>query len=125
MCSLPFGGLGFAKTTTYFDNTNGNLTGMGIVAAEACDVYPYSCKASVPLLVTVRDINGTIISQKTISQMPGSLRWMNLAADFPETAGRVGTFEVGVVNAYSVTLNSVSIQFAGNGAFTMVAPFES
>jgi hypothetical protein len=45
----------------------------------------------------VRDINGTIISQKTINQMPGSLRWMNLATD--ETAGRVGTFEVGVVNA--------------------------
>ncbi|HKD05181.1 MAG TPA: hypothetical protein VKB79_04685 [Bryobacteraceae bacterium] len=125
MCSLPFGAEGFEKTTTYFDNTNGNITGMGILAAQSCDSSPYACKSSVPLQVTVRDISGTIISQKTISQMPGSLRWMNLATDFPETAGRVGTFEVAVVNAYSVTLNSVSIQFAGNGAFTMVAPFES
>jgi hypothetical protein len=125
MCSLPFGGLGFEKQTPISTTQNGNFTGMGILAAEACDVYPYSCKTSVPLLVTVRDINGTIISQKTINQMPGSLRWMNLATDFPETAGRVGTFEVGVVNAYSATLNSVSIQFAANGAFTVVAPFES
>ena len=74
--------------------------------------------------ITVRDISGGVVTQKTISQKQGTLYWMNLGTDFPETNGRSGTFEVQIVDALSTTLAGVSLQFAGNGAFTAITPFE-
>lgn len=52
-----------------------------------------------------------------------TLYWIDLAADFPETAGRIGTFTVELVEQFSTTLTGFSLRFAGNGAFTVVTPF--
>lgn len=120
MCSLVLGGLGFRKTTTYFDNTNGNFTGMEILTSD-----PNSTStANVALRVTVRDINGSVIATKVIQQKHKTLYWFNLGVDFPETINRTGTFEVEVVDTYSTYLSAFSLQFAGNGAFTIITPFE-
>lgn len=122
MCSMVLGRQGFRKISTFFDNTGGNVTGMGIVTSEDCTVFCSDSPAS--LRVTVRDIAGMVISQKTISQKHGTLYWMNLAIDFPETNRKAGTFEVEVIDAYSTNLTGMSLQFAGNGAFTAITPFE-
>jgi len=119
MCSMVLGGLGFAKISAFFDNTGGNYTGMGILSAEICA----GCSTN-HFKVTVKGLDGSIISQKTIAQDHGVLYWMNLAADFPETAGRMGTFMVELLEQYGTILTGVSLQFAGNGAFTVVTPFE-
>lgn len=74
--------------------------------------------------VTVRDLAGNTISQKTINQKPGVLYWMNLGVDFPETVGRLGTFTVESVQSFSTNLTGFSLQFAPNGAFTAITPFE-
>jgi hypothetical protein len=123
MCSMVFGGLGFRQLSTFFDNTNGNVTGMGIVTSINCTTL--SCAATVPLIATVRDISGTVISQKAITQKLGTLYWMDLATDFPDTRNRMGTFEVTVVNPYTTTLTGVSLEWGGNGAFTIITPFEN
>ena len=65
------------------------------------------------------------MSLKTISQKKGVLYWMNLGADFPETNGRIGTFVVEPVTKYSTTLTGFSLEFAPNGAFTAITPFEN
>jgi hypothetical protein len=49
---------------------------------------------------------------------------MNLATDFPETAGITGTFVVEPVQPFSTTLTGFSLQFGGSGAFTVITPFE-
>jgi hypothetical protein len=77
------------------------------------------------LKVTVSGMDGNVISQKTIQQKAGTLYWMNLIQDFPETAGKRGMFVVDVVNVYDTTLSGFSLQFAPNGAFTAVTPFEN
>jgi hypothetical protein len=74
--------------------------------------------------VTVKTLDGTVISQRIISLGQGALYWMNLGVDFPETVGRVGTFTVEVVQQFSTTLTGFSLQFAGNGVFTVITPFE-
>jgi len=122
MCSMVFGGLGFQQLSTFFDNTSGNITAMGIVTSIQCGVL--SCADTVPLVVTVRDISGAVVSQKIVNQKLGTLNWINLGNDYPETIGKLGTFEAKVLNAYSTTLTGVSLEWSGNGAFTIVTPFE-
>jgi len=119
MCSMVLGGLGFAKMSAFFDNTGGNYTGMGILSGEICS----ACQPT-QFKVTVKGLDGSTISQRTITQNLGALYWMNLAADFPETAGRMGTFTVEIVQQYSTILTGVSLQFSANGAFTVITPFE-
>jgi hypothetical protein len=50
---------------------------------------------------------------------------MNLGIDFPETNGKKGTFVVEPVEKYSTVLTGFSLQFAPNGAFTVIIPFEN
>jgi hypothetical protein len=119
MCSMVLGGTAFERVTTFFDNTSGNYTGMGILTSDTVSSSPVS------LRVTVRDLSGSVISQKTIQQNQRSLYWMNLGDDFPETRGIAGTFEVEPVIKYTTTLTGFSLQFAGNGAFTIITPFEN
>lgn len=121
MCSMVLGGEGFQKLSAFFDNTGGNYTGMGILSSEPCQFSP--CQPS-QFTVTVRGLDGSVISQKTISQNRGILYWMNLATDFPASAGRMGTFTVELVQQFSTTLTGFSLQFAANGAFTVITPFE-
>jgi len=120
MCSHVLGDDGFERMAVYFDNTEGKYTGMGILTSDVC---AFSCTADL-LRVTVRDLAGNTITQKTISQKPGILYWMNLGVDFPETVGRTGTFAVESVQAFSTNLTGFSLQFAPNGAFTAITPFE-
>lgn len=120
MCSMVLGGEGFEKLSVFFDNTAGKYTGMGILSSEICTFSP--CDPS-QLKVTVKRLDGSIISQRTITQNRGALYWMNLGVDFPETAGQIGTFTVEVVQQFSTTLTGFSLQFAGN-AFTVITPFE-
>lgn len=122
MCSLVLGSQAFARLSVFFDNTNGNSTGMGIITSQICN---FSCDTADSLRVTVQDLSGNTISQKTITQKKGTLYWMNLAADFPATAGKMGMFVVEPVTKYSTTLTGFSLQFAGNGAFTAITPFEN
>ncbi len=122
MTSMILGDRAFSRTTTFFDNTGGNYTGMGILTSELCTLS--SCQNGDALRVTIRDLAGTIIGQKQITQKRGTLYWMNLGVDFPETNGKTGTFAVEPVSSFSVYLTSFSLQFAGNGAFTAITPFE-
>ncbi len=122
MCSMPFGALGFHGVSTFFDNTNGNSTGMGVVTSDNCLLF--GCTSIIVLSATVRDISGAIVSTKTFTQRQGTLYWMDLGTDFPETKGRAGTFEVKIVNSFATTLTGVSLQYATNGAFTFITPFE-
>ena len=121
MCSMVLGGQGYKKLSVFFDNTGGNSTGMGVLTSQICSFGP--CQA-MQLKVTVTALDGSMISQHTISQNLGVLYWMNLAADFPETAGRTGTFVVEVEQEFSTTLTGFSLQFAANSAFTVITPFE-
>ena len=50
---------------------------------------------------------------------------MNLGIDFPETNGRMGVFVVEPVTQFSTTLTGFTLQFAPNGAFTAITPFEN
>lgn len=120
MCSMVLGMTAFTRMTAFFDNTGGNYTGMGILSSQKCIV-----NCTDLLRVTVFDLSGNVLSQKTISQSKGSLYWMNLAIDFPATANRMGTFAVEPVTKYTTTLTGFSLQFAGNGAFTVITPFEN
>lgn len=120
MCSQVLGFSGFERMTVYFDNTEGKYTGMGVLTSDVCT---FSCTADA-LRVTVRDLAGNTISQKTLTQKPGVLYWMNLGVDFPETVGRVGTFVVESLQSFSTNLTGFSLQFAPNGAFTAITPFE-
>ena len=122
MCSLLLGSQAFSRLTVFFDNTGGKYTGMGVLTSEVCI---FSCDAPDSLRVTVRDLSGRVISQKTISQKKGVLYWMNLGVDFPETNGMTGTFVVEPVTQFSTTLTGFSLQFAPNGAFTAITPFEN
>jgi hypothetical protein len=122
MCSMVLGYTAYRQLTVFFDNTNGNTTGMGILTSDVCS---FNCNVADSLRVTVSDPSGNILSQKTISQKKGVLYWMNLAVDFPATAGKMGTVLVEPVTLYSTTLSGFSLQFAGNGAFTAITPFEN
>lgn len=119
MCSMILSDRGYDKLTAFFDNTGVNYTGMGILTSST----PSPSTSPLSLRVTVRDIAGTVISQKTITQKRATLYWMNLGVDFPETVGRMGTFEVEPIDKYSTSLTGVSLQFSGS-AFTFVTPFE-
>jgi len=120
ICSMVLGGQSGSKLSVFFDNTGGKYTGMGILSSEICS---FSCDP-VNLRVTVQDFSGNTISQKTITQQQGALYWMNLGADFPETVGRSGTFVVEPVEPFSTELTGFSLQFAPNGAFTVITPCE-
>jgi hypothetical protein len=122
MCSMVLGSLAYNSLSVFFDNTGGNYTGMGVLTSQVCSFPPCS---PVQLQVTVERLDGTIISQRTINQNLATLYWMNLATDFPETAGIVGLFLVEPVQQFSTTLTGFSLQFAGNGAFTVITPFEN
>jgi hypothetical protein len=121
MCSMVLGGQGFKKLSVFFDNTGGNSTGMGVLTSQICTFGP--CQP-VQLKVTVTALDGTVISQRMISQNLGVLYWMDLATDFPETAGTTGTFVVEVEQEFSTTLTGFSLQYAANSAFTVITPFE-
>lgn len=123
MTSHVLGKQGFRSTTTFFDNTSGNYTGMAILTSETCN-YSFCQDETNELIVTVSDLDGNVITRKTITQGYGMLYWMNLGLDFPETNGRIGTFNVRVKESYSINLSAFSLQFAGNGAFTAITPFE-
>ncbi len=122
MCSLILGSQAYSRLSVFFDNTGGNYTGMGVLTSDICN---FSCDTPDSLRVTVTDISGNKISQKTISQKKGVLYWMNLGVDFPETNGKMGTFVVEPVTKYSTTLTGFSLQFSANGAFTAITPFEN
>jgi hypothetical protein len=95
---------------------------MGILTSQVCS---FSCDTADSLRVSVRDLSGNLISQKTITQKKGVLYWMNLGVDFPETNGRIGSFVVEPVTIYSTTVSGFSLQFAPNGAFTAITSFEN
>ena len=118
MCSMVFGMKAYHRMSVLFDNTDGNYTGMGIILSD-------DTTGTADVRVTIRDISGVVISQKVITRTQKTLYWMNLASDFPESNNRIGTFEVEPVDAYQTVLTGVSLQFSGNGAFTIVTPYEN
>jgi hypothetical protein len=122
MCSLVLGSQAYTRLSVFFDNTGGNYTGMGVLTSDVCN---FSCDTADSLRVTVQDLSGRTISQKTITQKKSVLYWMNLGVDFPETNGRIGMFVVEPVTKYSTTLTGFSLQFTPNGAFTAITPFEN
>ena len=122
MCSHVLGSQGYSRLTVFFDNSGGKYTGMGVLTSQTCLVF---CTTPDQLRVTVYDLSGKVLSQKTITQLKGNLYWMNLGVDFPATNGVMGTFVVEPVTKYSTTLTGFSLQFAPNGAFTAITPFEN
>ncbi|MEO5925612.1 MAG: hypothetical protein ABIR70_17450 [Bryobacteraceae bacterium] len=121
MTSMVLADRAFQELLIYFDNTGGNYTGLGILISEFCTFS--SCQGDEPYDVTIRDTTGTVISSKRIQQKRGRLYWMNLGVDFPETNGKRGTFKV--VSPNVNYLSGFSLQFAGNGAFTAITPYEN
>ena len=65
MCSLILGSQADTRLSVFFDNTGGNYTGMGILTSQVC---LFSCDVADSLRVSVRDLSGNVVSQKTISQ---------------------------------------------------------
>ena len=122
MCSLVLGSQAFTRLSVFFDNTGGNYTGMGVLTSRLCS---FSGDVADSLRVSIRDLSGNVVSQKTISQKKGVLYWMNLGVDFPETNGMMGVFVVESVTQFSTYLTGFSLQFAPNGAFTAITPFEN
>lgn len=107
-------------TSTYFDNTNGNYTGMAIVTPDFCQFS--FCQGDESYTVKITALDGTVLSTKAVLQKRGRLYWMNLGVDFPETNGRAGFFRV--ENANFRYMSAFSLQFTANGAFTAVTPYE-
>jgi len=73
--------------------------------------------------VSVKALDGTVVGQRVISQKPATFYWMNLAL-IPETANRIGTFVVEVVQQHSTTVSGFSLQLTPSGAFSVITPFE-
>lgn len=122
MTSMLLGDQGYEYFSVHFDNTNGNFTGLGILTSDLC-TQSY-CQGDEKYTVTITDLNGNVISKKTILQKSGRLYWMNLGTDFPETNGKAGTFKVEPGEDATSSLTGFSLQFAGNGAFTTITPYE-
>jgi hypothetical protein len=97
---------------------------MGILTPNLFCSVSCATLGAADLRVTVRDLAGNTISQKTINQKPGILYWMNLGVDYPETAGQAGTFTVEVIQFASANVTGFSLEFAPNGAFTAITSFE-
>ncbi len=122
MTSMVLGDEGYESMSVHFDNTNGNYTGLGILTPYIC-TFSF-CQGDEQYVVTVLDLNGGVVSKKTILQKRGRLYWMNLGVDFPETNGIAGTFKV-EPGPSATYVTGFSLQFAGNGAFTAITPFEN
>lgn len=121
MCSHILAAHGFDRVSLFFDNTGGKYTGTGIVLSSLCNLS--SCSPE-PLQVTVKDLNGGTIAKRIITQKRGALYWMSLGADFPETANRTGVFVVELSSSSAAYISGFSLQFAPNGAFTAITPYE-
>ena len=69
---------------------------------------------------------GNAFEETTTTQAHQTLHWFSLTVDHPETAGRLGNLEASSCDAGSefVELVAFSLQFAPNGAFTVVTPYE-
>ncbi len=122
MTSLPLGAEATDSMSVFFDNTGGNYTGFGIVTPYLC--FSTDCSVQRDLQVTIRRLDGSTMGEHIVRQAPNRLSWVNLGVQFPETVGSVGTISVAPVEKYSVTVTGFSLQFAGNGAFTAIMPFE-
>lgn len=125
MTSMVLGDRGFDEFSVHFDNTGGNYTGLGIVSSTACTTLSSSCQTDELYIVTIKDLNGAVISTKNLFQKRGRLNWMNLGDSFPETNGRAGTFNIKAGPSNLTYLTGFSLQFAGNGAFTAITPYEN
>jgi hypothetical protein len=118
MASMVLGSQTYEKLSVFFDNTGGNSTGMGVLTSKICSSF---C-SPLQLRVVVMGLDNAVISQRTISQNPGTLYWMNLAVDFPETAGITGTFVVEPVQSVIWTRRAFRPHSPSHGAFTVTTP---
>ena len=69
-------------------------------------------------------MNGNIFKDVTETQANFSLKWFSLSADHPEVNGMVGTLEVTAADGDFARLQGFSLQFAPNGAFTVISTLE-
>jgi hypothetical protein len=83
MTSMVLGDRAFDEFSVHFDNTGGNYTGLGIVTSTTCTTSSSSCQTDELYIVTVKDLNGVVISTKNFYQKRGRLNWMNLGDAFP------------------------------------------
>lgn len=121
MTAVPFSDDSYEGFRVFFDHTDGKYHGVGIINSSLCRFPP--CR-DVQVRIRVRGTDGAVVSDKTRTIRPGSLTWFSLAAEYPETIGRTGVFEVTPVDSFSAALSGFSLQFTPNGAFTAVSAFE-
>ena len=121
MTSMPLPQTTYGSTTIPFDNRGGKYAGVGVLNADTC--YSFGCEGE--LLYIFRDENGSEIKRVRRTQRNSTLEWFSLSAGHPELVGRTGTLEVQTADPEDlVSLVGFSLQFAPNGAFTVVASIE-
>ncbi len=122
MTSMVLGSDSIRRADIPFDNRDGKYAGVGVLVTESC--YSFSCEST--LRWRFKDPMGNIFKEATTKQAHQTLHWFSLTADHPETAGRLGSIEVSSGDADSeyVELVAFSLQFAPNGAFTVITPYE-
>ena len=119
MSSMILGDQAYSKLTIFFDNSGEtNYTELGLLLSS---VSSYTT-TPVTMLVTIRDIDGVTLVQRVVEQKRGTMKWMNLVSEFPETVGKSGTVVVAPVGTASY-MTGVSFHYSGN-TFVFVTPFE-
>ena len=90
-----------------FDNRSGYATGVAIVNIGTSGTIP----------ITIRDAFGAVLLNQSISLGPGAHSSFSLADRFSDTAGQIGTLEIG--SSFGVMLG---LRFNPGGSFTAILP---
>lgn len=121
MASMVLGSESFRRLDVPFDNRDGKFAGVGVLVTEEC--FSFSCEAD--LQWQFKDEMGNVFKEITTKQAHQTLNWFDLSAEHPETVGRLGSIEItSAGESEFVQLVGFSLQFAPNGAFTVITPYE-
>lgn len=120
MTSMPLSDYGLRRLVVPFDNRGGKFAGVGVVNLNTC--FSFDCETN--LRYRFLDTNGSVFKEITVLQRNNTLNWFSLSTDHPEVVGRVGTLEVSAADEEFVRVQGFSLQFAPNGAFTVISTQE-
>jgi hypothetical protein len=120
MTSTPLADYGLRALHIPFDNRGGKFAGVGVVNLNTC--FSFECETR--LRYRFRDMNGNVFKEITENQKNFTLKWFSLTSDHPEVNGMVGTLEITAADEDLARLQGFSLQFAPNGAFTVISTLE-
>lgn len=123
--SLPLGGDSLESSHLFFDNRNGNYAGVGILATDDCYEF-LGCETE--FRIRLRDEQGNLITERVITRTNQTLWWFSLTAEFPESAGQMGSIEIvdgdDSDDSDFTSVVSFALQFTPNAAFTAITSLE-